>query len=132
MAKRLFGIGIIGCGGISRRHAESCKQLSGDCVIKAVADIDPASAKARAETIGYPVDMYQDYREMLKRDDIDIAVICTPPFAHKEPAVHALQAGKHVIVEKPMAGSLEECDEMIAAAETNNRKLAVVFQLRFQ
>jgi predicted dehydrogenase len=97
-----------------------------------VSDIDLTQAKNRAETIGGDVALYQDYRDMLKRDDIDIAVICTPPFAHKEPAVHALQAGKHVIVEKPMAGSLEECDEMIAAAQANNRKLAVVFQLRFQ
>lgn len=132
MTKQIFGIGIIGCGGISRRHAESCKQLSEDCIIKAVSDIDLNNAKARMETIGYNVDIYEDYKEMLKREDIDVVVICTPPFAHKEPAVHALHAGKHVIVEKPMAGSLEECDEMIAAAEMNNRKLAVVFQLRYQ
>jgi predicted dehydrogenase len=131
MTKQKLGIGMIGCGGISLRHFDSCNQLGSECVIRAVADIDLQKAEQRAAMVGGDVSVYQDYREMLKRDDIDVVGICTPPFAHKEPAVLALQAGKHVVVEKPMAGSLEECDEMIAAAEANNRKLAVVFQLRY-
>ena len=68
---------------------------------------------------------------MLARDDVDLVSVCTPPFEHSRNTVDALQAGKHVICEKPMAGSLEECDAMIGAARYGNRLLSVVFQRRY-
>jgi UDP-N-acetyl-2-amino-2-deoxyglucuronate dehydrogenase len=126
-----LGVGIIGCGGISRKHIEACLSLEEYCEIKGVADIDLAKAQSAAAGIGAKVGAYDDYHRLLERDDIDVIGICTPPFAHKDPAVDALRAGKHVLVEKPFAASLEECDEMMGAADAAQRKLACVFQLRF-
>ncbi|MBD2847058.1 Gfo/Idh/MocA family oxidoreductase [Paenibacillus sp. IB182496] len=126
-----LGIGIIGCGIIAARHIDACKQLGEWCEIKAVADISREKAEQAAASAGEGTAIYTDYKEMLERSDIDIISLCTPPFFHKEPALAAFAKGKHVLVEKPLAPSLEDCDAMIAAARAHNCKLATVFQLRF-
>lgn len=104
---------------------------SRDCRILAVADIDEAKAKAAAQEIGPDVAAYNDYEQLLARDDIQLVSICTPPFVHAPAAIAALQAGKHVLVEKPMAASLAEADAMLRAAEESGRSLNIVFQYRF-
>ncbi len=128
---RKFGIGIVGCGIIAKRHIKSCLMLNEYCDIKAVSDISMEKAEEAAALAGGDTAIYTDYREMLKRDDIDVIALCTPPSFHKEPAIAAFEHGKHVLCEKPLAPSLQDCDEMIAAAKAYNRKLATVFQLRF-
>lgn len=130
MGKKL-GIGIIGCGIIAKRHIEACKQMGDYCEIKAVSDISLEKAQQAAAQAGDGVTAYTDYREMLERDDIQVVALCTPPFAHKEPAIAAFEQGKHVLCEKPLAPSLEDCDAMIASAREHGCKLATVFQLRF-
>jgi predicted dehydrogenase len=85
-----------------------------------------------ARGIDRPVDIYEDYRQLLQRDDLDVVSICTPPFAHKEPVMEALRNGKHVLCEKPLAPSLQDCDDMIEASRRYGKKLAVVFQYRFR
>ncbi|MEF2246129.1 Gfo/Idh/MocA family protein [Paenibacillus sp. IITD108] len=126
-----IGIGIVGCGIIAKRHIQSCLLLSEMCEIKAVSDLSLEKAEECATLAGEGTAVYTDYREMLKRDDIQVISLCTPPFFHKEPAIAAFEHGKHVLCEKPLAPSLQDCDEMIAAAKANNCKLATVFQLRF-
>lgn len=128
----ILGIGIIGCGTISASHMRGYQKLTDLCEIKGVADLVLDKAKQSAAQIGEEAKAYEDYREMLARDDIDVVSICTPPYLHKEAVIAALEAGKHVLCEKPLAPSLQDCDEMIATAKAKNRKLAVVFQYRFR
>jgi predicted dehydrogenase len=91
----------------------------------------PDKARSLADQFQLQAGIYEDYTSMLKRTDIDLVSVCTPPYTHAEMAIAALNAGKHVLVEKPMAASLEECDAMIAAAEENGKILSVVAQNRF-
>ena len=99
--------------------------------IVALADINEETARSAAGELG--VDgWYTDYHEMLARDDIDLVSVCTPPFEHARNSIDALNAGKHVYCEKPMAGSLRECDAMIEAARASGRSLSQVFQYRYR
>lgn len=120
--------GLIGCGRIAPRHLQSISELPQAKLI-AVADISESRAQRSArESL---VDAYTDYRRMLDRDDIDIVNICTPSGLHAEMAVTAMRAGKHVIVEKPIALSLEDAHRMIATAQETHRRLCVVLQNRY-
>ncbi len=125
-----FGIGIIGAGGIASAHASAWLAVGDSCQLVAFADQDVRRAQERTEQFGAAM-WFTDPYEMLQRDDIHIVSICTPPFNHAELTIAALEAGKHVLVEKPMCCSLEEADRMIEAAERNERILGVVFQWRF-
>ncbi|MCS7192291.1 MAG: Gfo/Idh/MocA family oxidoreductase [Armatimonadetes bacterium] len=127
--KRL-GVGIIGAGGIASAHASAWLELSKDCQLIAFADQDIRRAQERTEQFDAQFWFSNPY-DLIARDDIQIVSICTPPFNHAELAIAALEAGKHVLVEKPMCCSLEEADKMIEAADRNERLLGVVFQWRF-
>ena len=96
--------------------------------MEAMCDIDPERARPRVEEMGAP--FYQDYRQMLLEVPGDVAVITTPHYLHAQIAIECLQAGCHVLVEKPMALSVAEADRMIAASEATGKKLAVNFQHR--
>ncbi|MGQ9463454.1 MAG: Gfo/Idh/MocA family protein [Candidatus Fervidibacter sp.] len=124
------GVGIIGAGGIASAHASAWLSLGDNCQLVAFADQDIRRAQERTEQFGAMM-WFSDPYDLLKRDDIHIVSICTPPFNHAELAIAALEAGKHVLVEKPMCCSLEEADKMIEAADRNERVLGVVFQWRF-
>lgn len=120
--------GIIGCGRIAPRHADSLGELPG-AELTAVADVVQSRAEHYAETYG--VRPYLDYHDLLADPDIDIVNICTPSGMHAGMTIEALQAGKHVIVEKPMAMNPEDARRMIAAARAADRKLCVVLQNRY-
>lgn len=126
-----IGVGIIGAGTIARAHLQAYQAWPGECQVVAVADVEPSRAQELAQAAG-GARWYTDYRELLAQPDVDLVSICTPPYLHAPMAVDALAARKHVLVEKPMAASLEECDQMIAAAEAAGRVLSVVFQNRFR
>ncbi len=119
----MLNIAIIGTGAIAPAHIQAYQQFSDRCQIVALCDIYPEKAEQAAKQFGLHVELYEDYKQLLKRADIDLISICTPPYTHAEIAIAGLNAGKHVLVEKPMASSLEECDAMNAAA-TNNQKKA--------
>jgi len=125
-------IGIIGTGNIAATHIKSFLRFKDRCEVKALADIYPEKGEKMAKENGLSADVYKDYADMLGRPDIDLVSICLPPSAHAEAAVAALEAGKHVIMEKPMAPSLEECDAMIEAAERNGKLLSVIAQNRYK
>jgi predicted dehydrogenase len=129
---KTIGIGIIGSGGIAQgAHMPGYKALEGDGVrIVAVADAVPATAKAAAEKFDVP-HQFQDYRDMLALDEVEAVSVCTPNFLHKQPTIDALNAGKHVLVEKPLAMNAQEGREMVAAAKKNGKKLQVGFMTRF-
>ena len=123
-------VGIIGAGNIARTHARAYQAFPEEAEIVAFADIYEDTARQTAEEFGVP-SHYGDYKEMLGRDDIDLVSVCTPPFEHARNSIDALQAGKHVLCEKPMAGSLQECDAMIEAARISGQTLSQVFQYRY-
>lgn len=120
--------GLIGCGRVAPRHAESVDALP-DARLVAVADVRESRAAHFAQHYG--ADMLTDYRALLARPDVDVVSICTPSGLHAQMAIDALQAGKHVIVEKPIALSLADADRMIATAAATGRKLCVVLQNRY-
>jgi len=119
--------GIIGCGRIAQRHAEHINNFG---ELKAVADIKLERAKELGEK--YKCNIYNDIDSLLASEKkIDVISICTPNGLHAEHSIKALNAGFHVLCEKPMALTVQECKMMIKAAEDNNRKLFIVKQNRF-
>lgn len=128
----MIGIAIIGAGAVADVHIQAFKTFHDRCEVRALADLYPEKAEKLARNQGLSASVYKDFREALSRDDIDLVSICLPPSVHAEAAIAALEAGKHVIVEKPMASSLEECDAMIQAAEKNGRVLSVIAQNRYK
>ena len=107
-------IGIIGAGAVAPLHARAAGLLP-DVQMTAVCDVQPAAAAAVAETIGATV--FTDYRDLLVSGTTDAVIVNTPHSLHREMAVAAAEAGQHVLVEKPMAISLDDCDAMADAAE---------------
>jgi len=121
---------LIGCGRIAKRHADL---LTNDCIpgakLVGVFDIDPNVAVTFAEK--YDVKAYRDYDELLHLPNVDVVSVLTPSGLHAEHTIAAAQAGKHVVVEKPMAMRLEDADAMIAACDHAGVKLFVIKQNRF-
>jgi UDP-N-acetyl-2-amino-2-deoxyglucuronate dehydrogenase len=130
MGKSVLGIGVIGAGGIVRRHAVAYRCLPEFARLVAVADVDESRAIAAKREHGFQ-ETYTDYRDLLSRDDIEVVSICTPPHVHAPLVVDALRAGKHVLCEKPMARTLEEADQEIEVAERHPElKMSCVYQYR--
>ena len=126
MAK--LGLGVIGCGNMGASLAEGARNL--DCAqVVCASDVDGEKGRALAEKMG--CDYEADYRAMLVREDVQAALIATPPFLHVDPTLAAAQAGVHVFCEKPMAPTLAGCDEMIAACEAGGVALGIGLVCRF-
>lgn len=126
----MVNFGIIGCGKIGVRHINFLKNIDGTKVL-AVTDLIEERAKQAATSYSDFVRVFIDYRDLLKMSDIDIVNVCTPSGLHAQMSIAALNAGKHVICEKPMALSVHDADKMIEASKLNNKKLFVVKQNRF-
>ena len=131
----MLKIGLLGCGRISRKHVEAVAANEDIAELVAVADLVPEKMEAAAalyrEKTGKQPEQYGDYREMLADPAIDIIAIATESGLHAEHALASLAAGKHVLVEKPMALSIEDCDKMIALAEAKKLTLGLCHQNRF-
>jgi len=123
-------MGVIGCGGISGAHLPAERDVEGMRTV-AVCDIDEEAARAAAAEYDVPR-VYTDWRELVADDDIDAVAVLLPHHLHRDPAVAAAEAGKHVLCEKPMAIALAECDDMIAAAEGTGVVLMIAQILRFR
>ena len=124
-------IGIIGCGGIANgKHMPSLSTCA-DAEMVAFCDIIVERAKAAAEKFGIPgAAVYEDYHELLAREDIDVVHVLTPNHMHAEISIAALKAGKHVMCEKPMAKTAAEAKAMVEAAKESGRKLSIGYQTR--
>ena len=128
MTMKKFGIGLIGCGRIAPNHARNIVELE-NAELTAVCDVIPEKAeKYRRE---YGGEAYTDYAQVLDRKDIEVIAIATPSGLHAEIGIAAAAAGKHVIVEKPMAMSLHDADRLIAACKHAGVYLAVCHQNRY-
>ncbi len=128
----MTNVGIIGAGAIASVHAASYKRFSQRVRVVAVCDVFKDKAEAFiADKVPGAV-AFDKVERMLADSNIDAVSICLPPNAHASVAEQALRMGKHVLVEKPMASSLQECDAMIAAARESGKLLSVVSQNRFK
>lgn len=121
---------LVGCGRIAKRHSELLGhgQIKG-ASLAAVCDIIPDKARATASAFGVP--WYADMHEMMRRENPDVAVILTESGYHAENAIALAPYGKHIVVEKPMALTLESADAMIRACDEHGVRLFVVKQNRF-
>ena len=128
---RKVRIGIIGCGGIANgKHMPSLAKLN-NVEMVAFCDIVVERAEAAKKQYGTPdAAVYEDYRELLKDETIEVVHVCTPNRAHSFITVDALEAGKHVMCEKPMAINTEEAKKMLDAAERTGKKLTIGYQSR--
>lgn len=123
-----LGVGIVGCGMISHFHAKAVADTRG---AKLVACTSRRMEQAEAFAKEHGGAAYASVDEMLENPDLDIVAICTPSGAHRDPAIAAAKAGKHVIVEKPLEITLKRCDAIINACEKNNVVLSTIFPSRF-
>lgn len=125
-----FGVGVVGAGAIFPSHLQAYKFLSKRFRIIGIADTDEVRLRQAGQKHFLPVST-TNYRELLERPDIDIIDICTPPGVHPQIVRDALQAGKYVISEKPLAPTLGEVDELVEFAKDYPGKLSTVFQRRY-
>ena len=122
------GFGIVGCGMIANFHAQAIANLRG---AKLVGCFSATFASAERFAGEQGCQAYETLDEMLANPEIDIITICTPSGAHLDPAVAAANAGKHVVVEKPLEITLKRCDKIIEACRKNGVKLCTVMPSRF-
>jgi predicted dehydrogenase len=127
---KIYTVAIVG-GGIGRSHIlEGYLPNADKFKVLAVCDLDPGRMNALADEFKLER-RTQSFDDLLKMDDLDIIDICTPPMVHHGMIVAALRAGKHVICEKPLVGSLAQIDEVMAEEKHARGKLMPVFQYRF-
>ena len=124
----MLRFGLLGSGLAAGFHAEALETMK-DAALAGVADRDHGRAVAFAEKYG--AKSYSSLEAMLKSEEIDVVCICTPSGFHADQAIEVLKSGKHVVLEKPMALTVEDADRIIEAAESSDRLLSVVFQNRF-
>lgn len=129
----MLRVAIVGTGNISHNHIQGYQAMGERCQIVALVDIYPEKAEEKKARYGlHQARVYSSHQQMLEEErELDIVDVCTPPYVHAEISIHALNAGKHVLCEKPMAASLEECDAMIAAQKTSGKMLSIIAQNRF-
>ncbi|WP_199617336.1 Gfo/Idh/MocA family protein [Paenibacillus alkalitolerans] len=133
MAKDMVRVGIVGCGGIAfGKHMPSLAKLK-NVEMVAFADIEADRAeKAAAQYGAEGAKTYTDYRKLLEDKSIDVVHVCTPNDSHADITVNALEAGKHVMCEKPMAKTAEGARKMVEAAKRTGKKLTIGYNNRFR
>lgn len=117
-------VGIIGCGGIATKVHIPALMEQPDVQIVAVCDVDRSRSKATAEKFGIP-NVFPGYEELTAMSDLDAVDICTPNDSHMAPTIAALEAGRHVLVEKPIGRNAVEAQAMVDAAKISGRKFMV-------
>lgn len=123
-----IGTAVIGCGKVGHTHAQALKGID-ESKLVAVFDLNEKRAQEFADQYG--VQPYSDLGFFLQNEKIKMVSICTPHPTHPELAIRCAQAGKHILVEKPLAVDLHSCEKMLNAAQTAGVKLSVVSQRRF-
>ena len=130
VSNKVFKFGVVGCGSIGPTHGAAIRQIPQEAELIAVADVIADRARNMAQKFDVKR-IYSEFKELLADKDLDVICICTPSGMHADMAIAAMQAGKHVIVEKPMDVTLEACDRMIAAEDKTGKKLTIISQHRF-
>lgn len=128
MAAEILGVAVLGCGQMGARHVETCERVPRARVV-AVADRD--EQLARTVVARRPIAVETDWRAAVAREDVDAVIVAVPTELHAEATLAALDAGRHVLVEKPIAASTPDALRMAAAARAAGRKLMVGHVERF-
>src|ERR1700704_4176760 len=126
----MLGFAIVGCGMIARFHARALADVPGTR-LRAVVSRSQANAAKMIQELKLYCDAATDLGAVLKRADVDVIIVTTPSGAHLEPAAAAANAGKHVVVEKPLEITLDRCDRIIDACAKNKVQLCTIFPSRF-
>ncbi|MHC4253586.1 MAG: Gfo/Idh/MocA family protein, partial [Planctomycetota bacterium] len=121
-----LGYGLVGAGAFGRFCLEQYAELP-DIRLVAAADASPDAARAAADAAGVDACTFE---ELIARDDVAIVHVATPPFTHRKLATRALEAGKHVLMEKPLATTVEDGRAIVEAARSGRRVLAVNLIMR--
>lgn len=130
---RIVKIGIIGCGGIANgKHIPSLKKIKNVQMVAFCDIIEERAVKAAEEYGVEGAKVYTDYKELLKDRDIEVVHVCTPNRSHAFISIDAMEAGKHVMCEKPMAKTYKEAKEMLDASERTGMKLTIGYQSRWR
>ncbi|HYQ56860.1 MAG TPA: Gfo/Idh/MocA family oxidoreductase, partial [Draconibacterium sp.] len=124
----IYNIAILGCGKVAHLHAKAITNLP-NARLAGVWSRSAESAKTFAKK--YDVKAYTKIDELIRKEKVKLAIVCTPHPFHVNPTVEAANAGAHVLVEKPLASTLEDCDKMIAACSHAGVKLGVVSQRKW-
>lgn len=125
---KALNVGVIGLGAIGQKHCDSLAKIR-QANLMALADVNEAVLNKTAEKLG--AKPYTDYKQMLAAPDLEAVVVATPDDLHRDISIQAAQAGKHILVEKPIATTEADALAMMAAAEKAGVKLMVGFTLRF-
>jgi predicted dehydrogenase len=123
-----LNVAIIGCSKIAHLHAKAILQIP-ELSFKAVWSRTPESAQKFVDEYG--VKAYSSIQKLIKVENIQMAVICTAHPYHADPAIQAMEAGAHVLIEKPLASTLIDCDRIIETAKRTERKTGVISQRRW-
>ena len=126
----MLKFGLVGCGRIAKRHAEllGLDQIAG-AKLAAVCDVKEDRARSLGERFSVP--FYGDMNTMMRDQDVDVIEVLTPSGMHAEHVIDLARYKRHIVVEKPLALTLEDADAMIRACDQNGVKLFVVKQNRF-
>jgi predicted dehydrogenase len=125
-----LGFAIVGCGMIARFHARALAEVPG-ARLAALVSRSSGSAKKMKEELKLDADLYTNLSDALDQPDVHVVIITTPSGAHLDPAVQAAQAGRHVVVEKPLEISAARCDAIIDACDRAGVQLCTIFPSRF-
>lgn len=128
MPERIYNISIAGCSKVAHLHA---KAIQGIPNAKLAGVWNRTYRKAEEFADAYSTEAYKDVSEMVNDNKSDLVIVCTAHPFHKQPAVEAASAGANVLVEKPLASNLSDCDDMISACKEQNVKLGVISQRRW-
>jgi predicted dehydrogenase len=124
-------IGVIGTGGIAQNaHLPGYAQIPDLCEVVALCDIDPAALQKASDKFNVK-QTFDDYNKLLEMDEIDAVSVCTPNYVHMDPTIKALEAGKHVLCEKPIAMNAGEAQKMVDASKKAGKILQVGYNMRF-
>lgn len=126
----MIGVGLVGAGIIAEQHAKAIADLGDRMRVAAVADVSAENLEAFAAKHGV-AHAFADHRGLVACDDVDVVAICTPPCFHEQAVVDALEAGKLVLCEKPVAHTLEITDRIVEAARAYPGRLSFVHQFRY-
>lgn len=126
----MLGFAIVGCGMIARFHVRALQEVPNTRVV-ALYDSFPHAAQKLQDSLGLDCVLCSSLDQLLACQDVDVVIVATPSGVHQDPAVAAANAGKHVVVEKPLEITLQRCDRIIDACDLNKVKLCTIFPSRF-
>jgi predicted dehydrogenase len=131
--RNMIRVAVIGTGNISPSHLGAYTAFGDRCAVVALCDIAPEKAEAARQRFGLAdATVHASHAEVLARGDVDLVSVCTPPSTHEAISVDSLEAGVHVLCEKPMAPSLAACDAILRAERSGGAMFSSVAQNRFR